>query len=174
MDTINFNIGDTNFLALVNKDRYISFVNEEWDLPMLGKHWDEEAKKGNILVFGMTAEGIERDWIIEIEYGENDDHDFYRKTQGYINVTEGMLNFVEFTCLTMAAQFKDNKVPDEFCEPFRVQIENGLYKVEVVQYYNADSAEHIGRQEIDMQFNFIKQEDETVLKNNNGLYWFSI
>lgn len=174
MNKIYFNVGDTNFLALVNKDTYNSFVDEDWELSMLSEHWDKEAKKGNILVFGMTEQGIETDWTIGIEYGESNIEKFYRKTIGYIKVTKGALNFVEYTCLTMAAQFEDNKVPDEYCEPFSIEIENGLYKVEVVQYSNVDSEEHIGNEEIDIQFNFIKQKDENVLENNNGLYWFEV
>ena len=45
---------------------------------------------------------------------------------------------VEYSCLTMAAQFKDEKVPDDYCDKFRFNIENGLYKVEIIQYHDVD------------------------------------
>lgn len=38
----------------------------------------------------------------------------------------------------------------------KIEIENGLYKVEVVQYYNVDKDEYIGDSETDILLNFMK------------------
>lgn len=51
--------GDTNFIGVVNAERYKSFVDEDWEFEMLLQHFTNEMKNGNILVFQMTEEGIE-------------------------------------------------------------------------------------------------------------------
>ncbi|MGG3800786.1 hypothetical protein [Metabacillus fastidiosus] len=59
----------------------------------------------------------------------------------------------------MAAQFKDERVPDENCSNYKIDIEEGNYKVNVIQFYNADKDEHIGDDETDILLNFIKISD---------------
>jgi hypothetical protein len=51
--------GDTNFIGVVNAEKYKSFVHEDWELKMLLQHFANEMKVGNILVLQMTEEGIE-------------------------------------------------------------------------------------------------------------------
>ena len=63
---MDFNIGDTNFISLVNAHRYNSFVDEEWTFEQLKEHFELETKNNNILVLQMTNEGVECDWKIEI------------------------------------------------------------------------------------------------------------
>lgn len=92
----NFDIGNTNFIALVNPNKYKTFVDKN------------------------------------------------------------ELCFVEYTCLVMPAQFEDEKVPDRYCKKFRFNIENGLYKVDIRQYYYIDNHKHYGRNDIDSKFKFIK------------------
>ncbi|MGM1046823.1 MAG: hypothetical protein ACQEXX_11840 [Bacillota bacterium] len=53
--------GDTNFMGIVNADRYTSFVDSDWDLDMLRQHVAEEMKKGNVIVWQLTSEGVEVD-----------------------------------------------------------------------------------------------------------------
>jgi hypothetical protein len=151
----NFNVGDTNFIALVNPNRYNTFVDEDWDLKMLKDHFIKETEQGNILVMQMTDEGIEGDWKVSVEFEDYMlESDYFRKDTGYIKVDNNELCFVEYTCLTMAAQFKDEKVPDKYCEKFRFHINNGLYKVDIIQYYDIDNEKHFGRNDIDIAFRF--------------------
>lgn len=154
---INFNVGDTNFIALFNPNNYKTFVDEDWDLNMIKEHFVNESKENNILVCQMTSEGIEGDWRIKVNFKESYCADtYYRKDEGYIYVDNDELCFVEYTCLTMAAQFEDEKVPDKYCEKFRFNIGNGLYKVEIIQYYDIDKDKHYGTNDIDIEFKFTK------------------
>lgn len=170
---INFDIGDTNFIALVNSNRYSTFVNEDWNLPMIKEHFLSENKKKNIVVCQMTDEGIEADWKIEIDFKENDlNTSCFRKDYSYIKVDNGELCFVEYTCLTMAAQFSDEKVPDKYCDKFRFEIKNGLYKVNIIQYYDVDNDKHIGREDIDILFQLIRIDD--VLDSKPKVLWYNL
>lgn len=149
------NFGDTNFIGVANTDKYKSFVDEDWDC--LLQHFGDEMKQGHILVFQMTEEGIQYSWRVDVRVGtEEIAHECFRKAIGYIKVTENQLYLVDYACLTMAAQFEDNKIPDQNCFNYKIEIENGYYKVEVVQYYNVDKDEYVGESETDILLNFIK------------------
>lgn len=63
---------------------------------------------------------------------------------------------VDYACLTMAAQFTTEKVPNDNCSKYKINIENGVYKVDIIQFYNADKCEYICMDKIDILFNFTK------------------
>jgi len=148
---------DTNFIGLANAEKYKSFVDEDWELDILLQHFADEMKKGHILVFQMTEEGNEHSWNVDIKIGdENIVQKCFRKAEGYLKVAENHLYLVDYICLTMAAQFEDEKVPDENSSNYKIEIENGIYKIEIFQYYNADKDEYVGTNETDLLLNFIK------------------
>ncbi|PEF97125.1 hypothetical protein [Bacillus toyonensis] len=149
--------GDTNFIGVANTNKYESFVDGDWELDNLLQHFGDEMKQGHILVFQMTEEGIEHSWRVEVRKGtEKITHKYFRKAVGHIQVTENQLYLVDYDCLTMAAQFQNHKVPDQNCSKYKIEIENGFYEVEVVQYYNVDEDEYVGASETDILLNFIK------------------
>ncbi|GAB1764589.1 hypothetical protein PMEGAPL125_10090 [Priestia megaterium] len=157
--------GDTNFIGVANAKEYQSFVDEDWELDQLLNHFGSEMKKRNMLVCQMTEEGIEHSWNVEVKIGtESDIGTYFRKATGYINVTNHQLYLVDYDCLTMAAQFEDQLVPDENCSKYRIDIKNGMYKVELIQFYNVDQDEYTGNDQTDLLLNFIKMEhvEETV------------
>ncbi len=53
------NFGDTNFIGVANAEQYNSFVDQDWEFDALLKHFGEEMRRGNALIFQMTEEGIE-------------------------------------------------------------------------------------------------------------------
>ncbi|WP_166246432.1 hypothetical protein [Paenibacillus turpanensis] len=164
--------GDTNFIGLVNAEKYKAFVDEDWEFEQLLQHFREEMKDSNILVFQMTTEGIEHSWTIEVLVGATIANiDCYRRSEGYITVTEGKLFLVDYDCLTMSAQFKDEKIPDENCEKYLIELNNGVYKVEIIQFYNVDQGEHIGSEKVNMLINFIEVRELGV--NPDKLFWCS-
>jgi hypothetical protein len=151
------NFGDTNFIGLANAAKYKPFVDEDWELDSLLQHFGDEMKQGHILVFQMTEEGIEYSWRVDVRIGTAEiAHKYFRKAVGYIEVTENQLYLVDYDCLAMAAQFEDEKVPDQNCSNYEIEIENGFYKVEAVQYYNVDKDEYVGANETDILLNLIK------------------
>ncbi|MEH7014738.1 hypothetical protein V7087_28715 [Neobacillus niacini] len=154
------NFGDTNFVAVANADTYKSFVDEDWELDILLQHFGKEMKRGHILVFQMTEKGIQYSWRVDVRVGTEEIADkCFRKAIGYIEVTENQLYLLDYDCLTMAAQFEVNKVPDQNCSKYKIGMKNGFYRVEVVQYYNVDKDEYVGASETDILLNFIKVSD---------------
>ncbi|HLS35154.1 MAG TPA: hypothetical protein VK061_02835 [Bacillota bacterium] len=118
----------------------------------------------------MTEEGIEHTWKVTVEVGTGELADkFYRKVIGYIEVTENRLYLVDYDCLTMAAQFEDEKVPDQNCSRYKREIENGFYKVEVFQYYDVDHDKYIGKNETDILLHFIKVP--VIKPNVEKVFW---
>ncbi|WP_197076549.1 hypothetical protein [Domibacillus indicus] len=162
--------GDTNFIGLVNAERYESFVDEDWELDGLLGHFAAEMKKGTILAGQMTEEGIEHSWRIEVRLGmELFIPDFVKKAEGYIRVTNERLYLVDYGCLTMAAQFEDENVPDENGAQNEIKLENGVYRVEITQFYDADRDEYRGTDETDLLVNLVKVP--AFRQNPDGVFW---
>ncbi|MCM3173013.1 hypothetical protein [Paenibacillus sp. MER 99-2] len=169
---LHLEYGDTNFIGLVNADRYQSFVGEDWELSMLLQHFADEMKKGNILVCQMTEEGIEHSWTVEVTFEEEFTVEHcYRRAAGYIQVTDGLLVLVDYTCLTMAAQFDDCAVPDENCSTYTISLKNGMYKVHIVQFYNADREEYVGGDGAELIINFTEVHE--LGANEEKVIWCS-
>lgn len=169
---MNFNLGDTTFISLVNAHRYNSFVDEEWTFEQLKEHFELETKNNNILVLQMTNEGVECDWKIEINNKVSSIKNIencFRKDKGYISVSNNELYLVEYNCLTMAAQFDDEKVPDEDCSKFKIELENGNYLVDIIQFYDADRDIRFGNEDVDIKFVFTKID--TIEPNKDKIYW---
>ena len=140
MQNFDFTIGDTNFISLVNAQSYESFIDEDWDLISdLIPHVITQQQKGNILMYQMTGEGIEADWRIAITHDSVTVKKYLKKTVNYITVTDGSLYLIDYTNLTMAAQFSDEFIPDQDCAQFKIELENGSYAVSSYLFKDVDN-----------------------------------
>lgn len=147
--------GDTNFIGIANPNTYRSFVDEDWELEGLLRHFGDEMKDGHLLVCQMTEEGIEHSWKVDVRVdGESPAGPYLRRAEGFLEVTEGSLYLVDYDCLTMAAQFEDEEIPDRNCSQSRIELENGRYRVEIVQFYDVDQDKRIGTEECDLIIHF--------------------
>lgn len=162
--------GDTTFIGIANADTYMSFVDVDWSLNQLLKHFGEETKNANIMVFQMSVNGIEHSWKVKVTVNqENKVKGSYRKAQGYIRVTNKELYLVDYDCLTMAAQFNHRKVPDQNCSNYRISIQNGIYQVNVYQFYDVDSNSRTGSRLKDMLIEFHEVKD--ISSSMDTVYW---
>jgi len=173
--TININLyGDTTFIALVNHYEYQSFVDNNWDLSMLKEHWIKQTIDNNILVFQMTEDGVE-EWRISIEKQMPQDIECFRQDIGFINVTNGELCFVDYSFLTMVAQFDNYNIPNKTEEKIkftiRFFIDNGLYKVGIFQFYNIAESMHICRSDTDILFAFTRVVTQP--NDVSKVYWYT-
>lgn len=163
--------GDTNFIGVANPKEYTSFVSKNWDVDdLLFKHIAAEMRNGHILFFQMTKEGIEHSWNVDVLF-ESDEVETtcFRKALGYIKVTDHELFLVDYDCITMAAQFEKHKVPDKNCSKYKIEIPNGVYKVEMHQYYNVDEDEYTGSDKRDVLLNFSKAEEFSPIADK--IFW---
>lgn len=164
--------GDTNFIGMVNAEQYQGFVSEDWELDGLLQHFADETQAGRILVMQMTDEGMEHSWQVEVLFEATGNvGPCYRRAEGYIQVTDQRLYLVDYDCLTMAAQFEEEKVPDTNCADYGFELRNGIYKVDIVQFYNADQGEHVGRDDVDLLLNLTAVA--RLGKNEQGVIWCS-
>ncbi|CEK35501.1 hypothetical protein UMC2_38191 [[Clostridium] sordellii] len=69
----------------------------------------------------------------------------------------------------MAAQFDDEKVPDEDCSKFKIELENGNYLVDIIQFYDVDRDIRFGNEDVDIKFVFTKID--TIEPNKEKIYW---
>lgn len=169
MQHFDFNVGDTNFICLVNAHKYASFVDEDWDLVTnLIPHVVSEKQKGTILMYQMTQEGIEDDWKISITQSPLTFEKYIKKSINYISVTDHSLYLIDYTNLTMAAQFDDEKIPDKSCAPFRIELDNGKYTVTAYLFKDVDN-DIVVNEESDLLFVFepytaaLSSENQTII-----------
>lgn len=169
MQHFDFNVGDTNFICLVNAHKYTSFVDEDWDLVAdLIPHVVGEQQKGTILMYQMTHEGIEEDWKISISQSPLTVEKYIKKSINYISVTDHSLYLIDYTNLTMAAQFDDEKILDKSCAPFRIELDNGKYTVTAYLFKDVDN-DIVVNEESDLLFVFepytaaLSSENQTII-----------
>lgn len=170
MQNFDFTIGDTNFISLVDAQAYESFVDEDWDLLTdLLPHVIEQQQKGTILMYQMTADGIEDDWKITISCEPVSVETYIKKTVNHITVTDHSLYLIDYTNLTMAAQFPDETIPDQDCAPFQIELKNARYAVTAYLFKDVDN-ETITNKECDLLLVFQPYTD-SLSYSNQQISW---
>ena len=122
-------LGDASHLALVDVNRYASFVGDWAEDNRLYHHLVEQAQQRHALAWGT---GFEIDWRVEIKEGISDRKGF-REFEGTIRNTGDTLHLVNYDSLTMAAQFEDHRLPDKETANYQVPLPSGLYRFRIVQ-----------------------------------------
>ena len=140
---------DSGFLAIVNADRYNSFVSENWEFPQLLNHFIDEMNKNHIIIW---ATGSENKWTINFSEAPTNANPF-REFSKTIEVTDGRLFLANYEDLTMAAQFMDEKIPATHNSSLFVQLNNGKYEITVRQLFDAEN--YIGDFEREVDFEII-------------------
>ena len=128
---------DSGFLAIVNSDRYKSFVHEDWDLYELMDHFIAEMNKGNLIIW---ATGSENQWNVDFLPGPSP-HPAFREFTATIEVTTGRLYLSNYDDLTMAAQFADEKLPHPHQEVQYIELANGRYALTIRQLYDLEDVD---------------------------------
>jgi len=136
---------DSGFIALIEPEKYTSFVDEYWDTQQLFQHFQNQMEKGCILIWGTGGESI---WNIEINFGFTNISG-YRETIGSIKVESNSLCLINYESLTMAAQFADVKLPEEHMKDLLIELANGIYNIRIIQFYNPEEEIYIGRDDMD-------------------------
>lgn len=52
---------DSGFIAIVNADKYFSFVDENWNLPQLLNHFVDQMNKQTLIIW---TTGLQNTWTI--------------------------------------------------------------------------------------------------------------
>jgi hypothetical protein len=123
---------DSGFLAIVNADRYKSFVHEDWELHELMDHFIAEMNNDNLIIW---ATGLENYWAVAFLTAPSPKPTFREFTKT-IEVTAGRLYLTNYEDLTMVAQFADEKLPPTHQEDKYIDLPNGRYSLTIRQLYD--------------------------------------
>ena len=123
---------DSGFLAIVNADRYKSFVHEDWELHELMDHFIAEMNNDNLIIW---ATGLENYWAVDFLSAPSPKPAFRQLTKT-IEVTGGRLYLTNYEDLTMVAQFADEKLPPSHQEDKYIDLPNGRYSLTIRQLYD--------------------------------------
>lgn len=161
-------IDNDGFLALVDSNKYQSYVKEDWEFDQLISHFIKQSNEGHMIIWRTGDEGDE--WNIRIE-NEKTDKDSFREFEAKINVTDGQLFLTEYTDLTMSASYPDSKIPSKHNSDLKIHLDNGLYNVIIRQLFNPN----IDYSEIKVHFEIIfkKSEINKIGKPIDKIMWFN-
>ncbi|MEL0650670.1 hypothetical protein V6246_04500 [Algibacter sp. TI.3.09] len=160
-------IDNDGFLALVDSNKYKSFITEDWEFEQLTSHFIEQSNKGHMVIWRTGDEGDE--WNIRIEK-EKTCKDCFREFETKINVTDGQLFLTEYADLTMSASYHNSKIPSKHNSDLNIQLDNGLYNVIIRQLFNPD----IYYSETKVHFEIVFRKTETnKIDNINKIMWFN-
>ena len=137
--TIKLKIGDdSGFIAIINSERYSSYVDENWEVTQLFNHFVSEMNKDHIIIW---ATGYENEWTVEFCY-EASMKEAFREFTKTIMVTNGELFLTNYEDLTMAAQFKKEKVPAKHNADLSIKLDNGIYHFTVRQMFDPNDYDY--------------------------------
>jgi hypothetical protein len=123
---------DSGFLAIINADRYKSFVNEDWELNELMDRFIAEMNQDNLIIW---ATGLENLWTVDVLPAPSGNPAFREFTKT-IEVTAGRLYLTNYEDITMAAQFADEKLPSKHQQDKYIGLPNGRYSLTIRQLYD--------------------------------------
>ncbi|MGJ1430624.1 hypothetical protein ACR79M_05230 [Sphingobacterium spiritivorum] len=126
---------EDGIFAIVNNDTYRSFVHEDWSLEQLQSHFVREMNNLHCIVCKVSDEG--GDWLLRI-MTEPSSQKSYKEFKREIEVTNGRIYFVNYTDLTMAAQFDDETLPLKKQADWYMNLDNGYYEIEVRQMFDPE------------------------------------
>lgn len=126
-------IDDSGLLALVDCSSYRSFVGADWTYEGLLQHFNGFTKDRTLAVWDCGDGGDS--YVIRVRSGITAESGF-RSIGGAMSVTGGALHLVSYDALTMAAQFDDEVLPSKHERHLRIELENGYYRIRLVQLYD--------------------------------------
>ena len=137
MRTTKFNVYDEDgFFSVVNVEQYKTFVNENWTLDQLFEHFVNEMNDQHMIIWQTNNDGG-GDWTIEV-LEQPTGKSCFRSFEKTIEVNGGELYLVNYTDLTMAAQFDDVALPSKENADWKIHMENGIYTVTVRQMFDPE------------------------------------
>jgi hypothetical protein len=158
---------EDGFIAVVNPDRYKGFVDNNWQLKQLFDHFVNQMNEQNLIVWQTNNDGGGQ-WDVEILDTESE-HRAFRQFEKTIEVTTGELCLTNYTDLTMAAQFEDERVPAKHNAHLKFEVDNGLCSITVRQMFDPDKYDD---DSIPIHFELVvKKIPDKSMTAAAGVYW---
>ncbi|USH01091.1 hypothetical protein K6Q96_09065 [Grimontia kaedaensis] len=126
---------DYGCLAILDPEKYVGFVTEDWAIEGLKKHFINQNKNGSLISWGCSY----GNWIIKLTIGPSKDAGYRSFVSGF--KTNSKILLTTYESLTMAAQFEDVTLPEAHEIEKVIEVQPGSYKVTVTQLFHTDQAE---------------------------------
>src|SRR6476646_11864377 len=108
LEKTEFSISDdSGFLALVNAEKYISFIGPDWTYEEIQQRFTEQTEANAIFIWPTRSEGFYDVTILAKPTTKT----AFREFMGKIEVTKECLYLTNYEDLSMAAQFEDETLP---------------------------------------------------------------
>lgn len=163
---------EDGFIALVNAATYQSFVDEDWNLEQLMAHFATEMGQHHLVVWQTSNMGGGV-WNVTFLDAPSTTH-AYREFTDTITVTDGKLYLTDYTDLTMAAQFRDERIPSINNEELKVPLANGDYNITIRQMVDPDNVNadefHAPHFEVVLQ----RRAAAPPAGNSGGVHWSTV
>ena len=148
LNSQDFTITDNSgFLAILNADKYNSFVNGQWKYSQLLKHFVDEMNNNHLIIW---ATGLENEWTVNFSDKPTNKKAF-REFSKTIEVTNERLFLTNYEDLTMAAQFEDEKIPAKQNADLYIQLDNGEYEITVRQLFDPKDYEYDAERKVNFE-----------------------
>ncbi|MBX9687298.1 MAG: hypothetical protein K2X27_11385 [Candidatus Obscuribacterales bacterium] len=129
----NFLLKDGHALfAIYDPACYQSFVSSFWDNEKMQEHFIDQMRNYRSLVCSL---GFAGDWLINIQH-QPVLQSGLREISGSVMAAGSRLILSDYSHLTMGAQFKEIKLPDD--EPYgayEIRVEPGTYNIRILQMH---------------------------------------
>ena len=123
---------DYGCLALLDVDRYVSYIGEDRATNGIKSHLVVESKKGSIVAWGCPY----GNWNVDVFVGTSSKQEVVRSYTGFLRVS-GQLFLTDYDSLLSAALFDDDKFPFHGLEENVISVEPGIYSCKVIQCYDS-------------------------------------
>ncbi|MEO6305894.1 MAG: hypothetical protein ABIP51_22295 [Bacteroidia bacterium] len=124
---------EDGFIAILNADKYHSFVDTDWELEQLMTHFVNQMNCDTLVIWATNTQG--GNWRVKF-MDKPSSEKVYRQFNKTIQVTSGELYLTNYTDLTMAAQFADDKIPSKHNSNLLIKLPNGKYDLQVRQMFD--------------------------------------
>jgi hypothetical protein len=158
--------GDSGFIAIVNTDKYKSFVDENWELPQLFNHFTEQMNNENLIIW---ATGSENEWTVNFLVTPSNNIAF-REFNKSITVTSAQLYLTNYEDLTMAAQFDDCTIPAKHNSSLYIKLENGKYNFTTRQMFDPKDESYRSNKKGDFEI-IIRRQDNIEDEKASHIFW---
>ncbi len=168
INPVTFTISDdSGFLAIVNADKYNSFVNEMWTLPQLFERFIEEMNYDHLIIW---STGSENTWTVTFVNKPSDKKSF-REFSKTMTVTNGQVFLTNYEDLTISAQYADEKVPAKHNIDLNIKLDNGVYEFKIRQLFDPTNYEDEAGSE---NFEIVVQLNAIVTRQQvDKIFWWT-
>jgi hypothetical protein len=159
---------DSGFLAIVNADKYNSFVSEDWQLSQLFNRFVDEMNNDNLILWSTGSENV---WTVNFVSVPSDIKSF-REFYKTLEVTNGKIFLTNYEDLTMAAQFHEEKIPAKHNSDLSIDLGNGKHEFLIRQLFDPEDNNYEPEGKVNFEI-VVRTESSKKLHGIDKVFWHS-